>query len=81
MFVPMARDTIVSSRRNTRRQVEVGDVRMVQSMSIARRLGRRKRGYSYDYVRYVLAGKRYNAAILALHDELVALRTPNHQRR
>jgi hypothetical protein len=49
---------------------------MVQSMTIARRMGRTKRGYSYDYVRYVLNGKRRNANILALHDELVALRTP-----
>lgn len=69
---------ISTERKDKKRAVAVGDVRMVQSMTIARRMGRHKRGYSYDYVRYVLSGKRRNASILSLHDELVALRTPKH---
>ncbi|HMN07122.1 MAG TPA: hypothetical protein PKD45_15510 [Flavobacteriales bacterium] len=45
-------------------------------MTAARGMGRHGLGYSYDYVRYVLHGKRKNKAITALHQELVALRTP-----
>ncbi len=67
--------------RNKVREVQIGDVRTVQSMTIARRMGRKKQGYSYDYVRYVLSGKRRSAAIAALHDELVALRTPKHSKK
>ncbi len=67
--------------RSNERPLAVGDILMVQSMSIARRMGRRKTGYSYDYVRYVLKGKRRNAGIVALHDELVALRTPSKRTR
>lgn len=72
---------ISTGRNSKKRAIAVGDVRMVQSMTIARRMGRTKRGYSYDYVRYVLNGKRRNAHILALHDELVALRTPKSKGR
>lgn len=54
---------------------------MVRRMSIARRMGRNKCGYSYDYVRYVLRGLRRNEAIVALHDEVVALRMPKRSSR
>lgn len=38
-------------------------------------------GYSFRYVLDVLNGNRRNASIIALHKELVALRTPRKRQK
>lgn len=48
----------------------------VVRMSRARRLNGGA-GYSHSLVMKVLAGERHNRAVVALHDEVVALRTPS----
>lgn len=55
---------------------EYGDLKTVVAMTKARRMGKSKSGFSYDYVKKVLnpKNKRRNADIEALHQELAALR-------
>lgn len=69
-FVPIERTKVITAMR----ALEVGDIKMVQQMTAARRMGRSRRGYSYDYVKRVLHGRRNNKSIVSLHDEVVALR-------
>lgn len=54
---------------------------MVMMMSQARRMNDGK-GWSYDYVKRCLSrkDKRSNKEIEQLHDELIALRTPQPKR-
>ena len=60
--------------------VERGDAMQVVRMSIARGM-RDGRGYSFSYVRRCLKGVYRNEDINAMHDELVALRSPKPRRR
>ena len=61
-----------------------GDIQMVMMMSQARGMNGGE-GYSYSYVRKCLSevskeNKRHNAEIKALHQQLIALRTPKPRR-
>lgn len=75
MFVPADRANVIAMRKD----LEIGDIKMVHAMTVARKMGARHVGYSYDYVKRVLNGRRSNSRISALHDEVVALRSnPDH---
>lgn len=60
--------------------VERGDAMQVVRMSKARGM-RDGRGYSFSYVNKCLKEKYSNKEITALHQELVALRTPKTTKR
>lgn len=60
---------------------QYGDIRLVMEMTKARRLGRAKQGYCYDYVKRVIGGQRSNKDIAALYQEVLALRTPTRRKR
>jgi hypothetical protein len=66
-----------------RNGLEYGDITMVQRMAAARKLGRNGKGFSYDYIKRVLSPRdtRKNEVITALHQELIALRTPKPMKR
>jgi hypothetical protein len=66
-----------------RKDLEYGDITMVQRMAAARGMGRKKQGYSYDYIKRCLSPNdvRTNKDIIALHQELVKLRTPVKAKR
>lgn len=57
-----------------------GDVMMVVRMSAAARMGRKRKGYSFGYVRQVLNEERSNTDIEMLWKQLVDLRTPKPRR-
>lgn len=56
-----------------------GDVTLVASISLARGLNKGK-GYSFKYVRDVLKERRTNAEVTAIHNEVIAMRTPKRSR-
>lgn len=57
-----------------------GDATLVADITTARGLNG-GRGYSRTYVQEVLGGTRRNADIHRIHAEIVALRTPKHNKR
>lgn len=59
---------------------ERGDATAVSRVTKARGLNG-GHGYSWRYVNEVLNGSRRNAEIVAIHGELIALRTPKRTRR
>lgn len=59
----------------SKRSIERGDAMQVVRMAKARN----GKEWSRSYVTKCIHGERHNASILALHDELVALRTPKNK--
>lgn len=67
---------MVRTSQEPARRVERGDAMQVVRMSRARR-SNKGRGFSLSYVMKCLRKERHSPIVDALHDELVALRTPS----
>lgn len=54
--------------------VRVGDIQLVQELTVIRKLGNKGEGFSYQYCKFVKEGNRTNEEITKLFNEVIKSR-------